>query len=149
MWQNPHPCKIWWKLVKDFCSYLEPKSKLYIFPTFSLRHDLENQVKVTKTLYDLQFDNIQPRAKFVITISQELLKLSCTQDRNVQFFTLFQAQRPWKLCQGHQNLIRARVCPYTPSVQIWRQSVKCFLSDREDKTNAEAVIHSQNCISHV
>ena len=35
-----------------------------IFHTFSLCHDLENQVKVTKTWYDLEFVNIRPRAKF-------------------------------------------------------------------------------------
>ena len=87
-----------------------------------------------------KLDTIRSLIKYTLLlnfmiISQERLKLFYTQVINVPFFTYFCVLWPWKLGQGHQNLIRAGVCPYTPSFQIWRKSVKYFSCKPADKTS--------------
>ena len=48
---------------KTFEVILNTSPNCTFFRNFSLRHGLENQVKVTKIWYDLEFVNIHPRVK--------------------------------------------------------------------------------------
>ena len=117
--------QIWLKSASRFMRYCAHKHLLAQIWQFKPHSDLENRSRSPKPISSSSCPYVISMQIWLKSANQFM-----TYGAHKHFFGLNLAvevpQWPWKLCQGHQNLINSLLCIIVTSMQIWLKSTHQF-----------------------